>query len=245
VSIPEATRSVSDTNRGSAKPHRGTPTGYPDGTGRKHRGGVPAGTPPLPWKRTRKALPVDGARAGAGYVPGRFTAAVLVPAMAGRMGVARTPTLIDCYEANGPADTRPYCLQWLASPTPALPRENRTAEETRRVGMGFARASESVFPALQASRPGPKGCADGAPTSQTKRGFRKEGACSPLASPPPPRGREIERKKGRPAGRPSSCRPLRPTASPGRSAPPPVSGRPARAASCSSRAPFRPGSACR
>ena len=54
--------------------------------------------------------------------------------------------------------------------------------------MGFARASGSVFPALQASRPGPKGCAEGAPNVPDKEGGFGRGELAPTLHPLPPCG---------------------------------------------------------
>ncbi len=56
--------------------------------------------------------------------------------------------------------------------------------------MGFARASESVFPALQASRPGPKGCAEGAPNVPDKEGGFGRGELAPPLHPLPRNGGE-------------------------------------------------------
>jgi hypothetical protein len=54
--------------------------------------------------------------------------------------------------------------------------------------MGFARAGESVFPALQASRPGPKGCAEGAPNVRDKEGGFGRGELAPPLHPLPREG---------------------------------------------------------
>src|SRR2546430_13408465 len=73
-------------------------------------------------------------------------------------------------------------------PTPTLPCENRRAEGTPRVGMGFARASESVFPGPRTSAPGPKGCAGGAPDVPDEEGGSGRGELAPPLLPLPLKG---------------------------------------------------------